>query len=107
MSSSMDLLSLSTLLSNKRTIKTRSVTIIAGGEGGIRTHGTLAGTTVFKTVAFNHSATSPKPGRVLRLAQNTGFGYSCGVLARPSLGMRKHASSFCAAGIDNETLPVS
>ena len=30
-----------------------------GGEGGIRTHGTVAGTTVFKTVSFNHSDTSP------------------------------------------------
>ncbi len=30
-----------------------------GGEGGIRTHGTLARTPVFKTGAFNHSATSP------------------------------------------------
>ena len=31
-----------------------------GGEGGIRTHGTRKGTTVFKTVAFNRSATSPQ-----------------------------------------------
>ena len=30
-----------------------------GGEGGIRTHGTLARTPVFKTGAFNRSATSP------------------------------------------------
>ena len=30
-----------------------------GGQGGIRTHGTLASTTVFKTVALNHSATYP------------------------------------------------
>ena len=30
-----------------------------GGEGGIRTHGTLARTPVFKTGAFDHSATSP------------------------------------------------
>ena len=30
-----------------------------GGEGGIRTHGTLARTAVFKTAALNHSATSP------------------------------------------------
>src|SRR2546423_15184081 len=30
-----------------------------GGWGGIRTHGTLAGTPVFKTGAFNHSATHP------------------------------------------------
>src|SRR3954452_1009329 len=31
----------------------------AGGRGGIRTHGTLAGTPVFKTGALNHSATLP------------------------------------------------
>lgn len=29
------------------------------GEGGIRTHGTLAGASVFKTDAFDRSATSP------------------------------------------------
>src|SRR5271154_1409504 len=31
-----------------------------GGRGGIRTHGTLAGTPVFKTGALNHSATLPQ-----------------------------------------------
>ncbi len=30
-----------------------------GGEGGIRTHGNFAATTVFETVLFNHSSTSP------------------------------------------------
>ena len=30
-----------------------------GGEGGIRTPGTLSGTPVFKTGGINHSATSP------------------------------------------------
>src|SRR5690606_5475453 len=30
-----------------------------GGEGGIRTHGTLAGTTVFETAPIDHSGTSP------------------------------------------------
>jgi hypothetical protein len=30
-----------------------------GGRGGIRTHGALAGTPVFKTGALNHSATLP------------------------------------------------
>ena len=30
-----------------------------GGEGGIRTLGTVAGTAVFKTATFNHSVTSP------------------------------------------------
>src|SRR3981081_1232630 len=32
---------------------------LSGGRGGIRTHGTLAGTPVFKTGALNHSATLP------------------------------------------------
>jgi hypothetical protein len=31
----------------------------AGGWGGIRTHGELAPTAVFKTAALNHSATHP------------------------------------------------
>ena len=33
-----------------------------GGEGGIRTHGRLPATAVFKTAAFNRSATSPRDG---------------------------------------------
>jgi hypothetical protein len=32
---------------------------LIGGGGGIRTHETLSGLTVFKTVAFNRSATPP------------------------------------------------
>ena len=32
---------------------------LTGGRGEIRTHGTLAGTPVFKTGALNHSATLP------------------------------------------------
>ena len=34
--------------------------LIAGGEGGIRTHGTVTRTTVFETVPFDHSGTSPR-----------------------------------------------
>ena len=30
-----------------------------GGEGGIRTHGTVPRTTVFETVPIDHSGTSP------------------------------------------------
>ena len=30
-----------------------------GGESGIRTHGTVAGTIVFKTILFNRSSISP------------------------------------------------
>ena len=32
----------------------------SGGEGGIRTHGTRKGTTVFETVPIDHSGTSPR-----------------------------------------------
>jgi hypothetical protein len=38
------------------------ISIGFGGRGGIRTHGTLAGTPVFKTGALNHSATLPNHG---------------------------------------------
>src|SRR5579872_2305458 len=38
----------------------------SGGEGGIRTPGTLSGTPVFKTGAINHSATSPGYSRLLQ-----------------------------------------
>src|ERR1700688_4252891 len=37
------------------------ISLSFGGRGGIRTHGTLAGTPVFKTGALNHSATLPSP----------------------------------------------
>ncbi len=39
-----------------------------GGQGGIRTHGELPPTTVFKTVALNHSATCPHTKRPLASA---------------------------------------
>ena len=32
----------------------------SGGEGGIRTPGTFARSTVFETAPFNHSGTSPQ-----------------------------------------------
>src|SRR5215475_4071001 len=38
-----------------------------GGRGGIRTHGTLAGTPVFKTGALNHSATLPQQATSITL----------------------------------------
>ena len=38
-----------------------------GGERGIRTPGTLASSTVFKTAAFDHSAISPSGAKVLQI----------------------------------------
>lgn len=51
-------------------IKTRSLNLNTFkynnyGEGEIRTHGRLTPTTVFKTVALNHSATSPELKQIL------------------------------------------
>src|SRR3954464_376962 len=46
----------------------------SGGRGGIRTHGTLAGTPVFKTGALNHSATLPTEiscGKVVPIASDS------------------------------------
>ncbi len=43
--------------SNKNTV--HKDCIFVGGEGEIRTRGTIAGTTVFKTVPLNRSGTSP------------------------------------------------
>ncbi len=37
-------------------------TFIVSGEGGIRTLGTVAHTTVFETVPFDRSGTSPRGG---------------------------------------------
>jgi hypothetical protein len=44
---------------NQRLKKISVFSIGCCGRGGIRTHGTLAGTPVFKTGALNHSATLP------------------------------------------------
>src|SRR5690348_16086135 len=38
---------------------------VVGGEGGIRTHGTVARTPHFECGAFDHSATSPRISRML------------------------------------------
>ncbi len=52
----------------------------SGGGGGIRTHGTLASTTVFETAPFDHSGTPPllklqdfsdrQVGEILQLVTN-------------------------------------
>src|SRR5205823_12212580 len=48
-----------------------------GGRGGIRTHGRLAPSPVFKTGALNHSATRPRPSMRDR-------GGQCKPLAEPN-----------------------
>ena len=56
-----------------------------GGGGGIRTHGTRKGTTVFETAPFNHSGTPPT---VFPLTQR-GY-YSPLVTATLAHGKRPH-----------------
>jgi hypothetical protein len=46
------------------------VFLYRGGEGGIRTHGTLARTPVFKTGPFNHSGTSPEAENIEMFSQD-------------------------------------
>ena len=46
-----------------------------GGEGGIRTHGTLARTPVFETSTFNHSVTSPHDIKDIDILEQTNFQY--------------------------------
>src|SRR5690625_2965045 len=66
-----------------------------GGEGGIRTHGGIAATPVFKTGAFNHSATSPTnqlcPQRHFR-AELVSLGPSMALAQRAACGCAKAAS---------------
>ena len=47
--------------------------LFSGGEGGIRTHGTRKGSTVFETARFNHSRTSPHPGLTFQRYQSAAF----------------------------------
>ena len=47
------------------------ISVTAGGEGGIRTHGAREGTPVFKTGAFNRSATSPCAGQDFKAIRST------------------------------------
>ncbi|GAN94435.1 hypothetical protein Gbth_062_028 [Gluconobacter thailandicus F149-1 = NBRC 100600] len=44
--------------SNKQ-LNRLGISDLSGGEGGIRTHGTREGTTVFETAPIDHSGTSP------------------------------------------------
>jgi hypothetical protein len=45
--------------SNNFSEKIIYISMCSGGRGGIRTHGGREPTAIFKTAAFNHSATRP------------------------------------------------
>jgi hypothetical protein len=51
---------------------THSSLQFSGGEGGIRTHGTRKGTTVFETARFSHSRTSPHKGLLITHHSSSG-----------------------------------
>ena len=56
-----------------------------GGEGGIRTHGALAGTPHFECGAFDHSATSP-------LCWSAQLRAGCLIAAKNQAGKGRNAS---------------
>jgi hypothetical protein len=58
--------------------------IVGGGSGGIRTHGTVPRTLVFKTRALNHSATLPdiRQGKTRERCRDSGFDLILKVLVK-------------------------
>ena len=50
-----------------------------GGGGGIRTHETLSGLPVFKTGAFNRSATHPEGPLIAKLSAKSELFYATGL----------------------------
>ncbi len=100
-----------------------STMIVGGGSGGIRTHGTVPRTLVFKTRALNHSATlptvavragvqaAPPRQRRPRLACAAGqckclaTGYGCPVDSRPMGENRKGKSAPFTAPFPPGILP--
>ena len=69
-----------------------------GGGGGIRTHETLSGLTVFKTAAFNRSATPPKIKSLLHCSLGTASVTVLGapeVLRRTLLRIERTGSDAC------------
>ena len=50
---------------------------VSGGEGGIRTHGTVSRSQHFQCCQFNHSCTSPRTLKLL--AERVGFEPTVGV----------------------------
>ena len=74
--------------------------MINGGEGGIRTHGTFARTTVFETAPFDHSGTSPQGFQVERGADPTGrlLGPQSGEIAFSSLFLAQFSPETADSG---------
>ena len=60
---------------------------VCGGEGGIRTHGTREGTTVFETVPIDHSGTSPR--RDAGAVETAAGGDRAAPLARSGAGRKR------------------
>ena len=75
--------------------KTLAISYTVGGEGGIRTHGTLAGTPHFECGAFDHSATSPR-----RAARPQPRCARARKLAAPPSRRKGFGRGLCLAGVE-------
>jgi hypothetical protein len=98
------------LSSPKLSIEIRSFLKMTGGEGGIRTHGTRTGTTVFETVPIDRSGTSPELagliGRLIvfgNMGAQTAFSPALDACGRPvELPREKQRSA--ASGVSPPTI---
>src|SRR6185312_5995834 len=99
---------LSPTLSARHKNAPRGGVFVSGGEGGIRTHGTLTRTPDFESGTFDHSATSPKGSRGLRepaiLRAGRGRGKRDGPACR---GGREDQPAFFLAGRSQVSTTVS
>ena len=74
-----------------------------GGEGGIRTHGTLTRTTVFETAPFNRSGTSPRDQT--KKASSRGFYGSTQNLKSGKRGSNSRPTPWQGVALPTELFP--
>ncbi len=93
----------------EKTVPVRAVSLVrnrdGGGETGIRTPGTLSRSTVFKTAAFDHSATSPRVPRMRTVRTPFRRDRSADVCGLPTAGKQKPGKS-CRSPTSGLSMPT-
>ena len=88
-------------LSSNSELITQNSALLAGGEGGIRTHGPIAETHAFQACRFVHSRTSPQRfsrGGILTCSLMT---------SKVSVGAHRHSVDLPAASLSHSAFPLS
>jgi hypothetical protein len=80
----------------------KSISYGSGGEGGIRTHGTVSRTLAFEASTFNRSVTSPRSLVFSSLAKvcAMGYGSQVGDLPQKHQAIQTGLSVFVESGTD-------